>query len=184
MKGLKWKQQKMKDSSSKEAFWYAENKENGFFYSTDVLSCFRLRVFIHWIVTKKAFDMFIMFVIVLSSIALASEDPVSEKSERNKFLGYADYGFTAIFTLECCLKVSWHIPSFRVKYLTFQMMYLCSFRWWIWDLCFILELSWGTFGTSWISLWSAVLSSLSTIQLRKFVMILYSEDRGEWGDFS
>ena len=82
-----------------------------FLYSTDVLSCFRLRVFIHWIVTKKAFDMFIMFVIVLSSIALASEDPVSEKSERNKFLGYADYGFTAIFTLECCLKVSFHIPS-------------------------------------------------------------------------
>ena len=65
----------------------------------------RLRCLVHWIVTKKAFDMFIMFVIVLSSIALASEDPVSEKSERNKFLGYADYGFTAIFTLECCLKV-------------------------------------------------------------------------------
>lgn len=49
--------------------------------------------------------MFIMFVIVLSSVALASEDPVSEKSERNKILGYADYGFTAIFTLECTLKV-------------------------------------------------------------------------------
>ena len=94
-----------------------------FLYSTDVLSCFRLRVFIHWIVTKKAFDMFIMFVIVLSSIALASEDPVSEKSERNKFLGYADYGFTAIFTLECCLKVSFHIPSFRVKYLPFISLF-------------------------------------------------------------
>lgn len=93
-----------------------------FFHST-VLSCFRLRVFIHWIVTKKAFDMFIMFVIVLSSIALASEDPVSEKSERNKFLGYADYGFTAIFTLECCLKVSFHIPSFRVKYLPFISLF-------------------------------------------------------------
>ena len=49
--------------------------------------------------------MFIMFVIVLSSVALASEDPVSENSERNKILGYADYGFTAIFTLECSLKV-------------------------------------------------------------------------------
>ena len=88
-----------------------ENEENGFFILYCSFSCFRLRVFIHWIVTKKAFDMFIMFVIVLSSIALASEDPVSEKSERNKFLGYADYGFTAIFTLECCLKVSFHIPS-------------------------------------------------------------------------
>ena len=65
------------------------------------------------------------------------------------------------------------------------LMYIDVFlRWWIWDLCFIQELSWGTFGTSWISLWSAVLSSLSTIQLRKFVMILYSEVRGEWGDSS
>ena len=50
--------------------------------------------------------MFIMLVIVLSSIALASEDPVDEDSPRNLLLGYADYGFTAIFTLECCLKVS------------------------------------------------------------------------------
>ena len=98
--------------------------------------CFRLRVFIHWIVTKKAFDMFIMFVIVLSSIALASEDPVSEKSERNKFLGYADYGFTAIFTLECCLKVS--VPFIH----SLALMYIFVFlRWWIWDLCFIQELS-------------------------------------------
>jgi hypothetical protein len=57
-------------------------------------------------VTKKLFDMFIMLVIVLSSIALASEDPVDEDSPRNLLLGYADYGFTAIFTLECTLKVS------------------------------------------------------------------------------
>jgi voltage-dependent calcium channel N type alpha-1B len=64
-----------------------------------------LRRLIHWIVTKKAFDMFIMFVIVLGSVALASEDPVAEKSERNIFLGYADYGFTAIFTMECSLKM-------------------------------------------------------------------------------
>ena len=60
---------------------------------------------IHWIVTKKIFDLFIMFVIVLSSIALAAEDPVSENSERNKVLGFADYWFTAIFTLEVLLKV-------------------------------------------------------------------------------
>ena len=55
--------------------------------------------------TKKVFDWFIMFVIVLSSIALASEDPVDENSWRNHVLGYADYGFTAIFTLECTLKM-------------------------------------------------------------------------------
>jgi Ion transport protein. len=49
--------------------------------------------------------MFIMLIIVLSSIALASEDPVDEDSPRNKFMGYADYFFTAIFTLECSLKI-------------------------------------------------------------------------------
>ena len=65
----------------------------------------RLRCMIHWIVTKKIFDLFIMFVIVLSSLALASEDPVQENSEHNKILGFADYWFTAIFTLECSLKV-------------------------------------------------------------------------------
>ena len=48
-----------------------------------------------------------MFVIVLSSIALASEDPVNENSDRNILLGKADYAFTAIFTFECCLKVSY-----------------------------------------------------------------------------
>ena len=65
---------------------------------------------IHWIVTKKIFDLFIMFVIVLSSIALAAEDPVSENSERNKVLGFADYWFTAIFTLEVLLKVNTVFP--------------------------------------------------------------------------
>ena len=55
--------------------------------------------------TKKLFDMFIMFIIVLSSIALASEDPVNEKSPRNEILGSADYFFTAIFTMECSLKI-------------------------------------------------------------------------------
>uniref|UniRef100_A0A0K2T8V8 Cacophony [Nasonia vitripennis] n=1 Tax=Lepeophtheirus salmonis TaxID=72036 RepID=A0A0K2T8V8_LEPSM len=64
-----------------------------------------IRVSIHWLVTKKVFDCFIMCVIVLSSIALASEDPVDENSIRNKLLGYADYGFTTIFTLECSLKM-------------------------------------------------------------------------------
>ena len=65
----------------------------------------RLRQLVHWIVTKKLFDMFIMFIIVLSSIALASEDPVDESSPRNKILGTADYFFTAIFTMECTLKI-------------------------------------------------------------------------------
>ncbi len=78
----------------------------------------RLRRAVHWVVTKKVFDMFIMFVIVLSSIALSMEDPVDGDSVINQILEKADYGFTAIFTLECTLKVravarptNWSAPS-------------------------------------------------------------------------
>lgn len=66
---------------------------------------FRIRQLIHWFVTKKLFDNFIMFVILVSSISLASEDPVDEDSPRNVYLGMADYVFTAIFSFEVCLKV-------------------------------------------------------------------------------
>jgi hypothetical protein len=47
-----------------------------------------------------------MAVIAGSSIALATEDPVDENSERNKILNYLDYGFTAVFTVEMTLKVN------------------------------------------------------------------------------
>ena len=47
--------------------------------------------------------MFIMLVIVLSSIALALEDPVAE--DENQILKTADYVFTGIFAMECSLKV-------------------------------------------------------------------------------
>ena len=43
---------------------------------------FRIRELIHWFVTKKLFDNFIMLVIAVSSISLASEDPVDEDSPR------------------------------------------------------------------------------------------------------
>lgn len=73
-------------------------------------------------VTKKLFDWFIMLIIVMSSIALASEDPVDEDSKRNKILGYADYGFTAIFTLECTLKVSNDVVQSVNKSRTFFLL--------------------------------------------------------------
>ena len=66
---------------------------------------FRVRVWLHWFVTKPFFDGFIMFVILVSSFALAAEDPVQEDHPRNKLLKLFDYGFTAIFALECSLKV-------------------------------------------------------------------------------
>lgn len=46
-----------------------------------------------------------MFVIALSSAALAAEDPVEEGSNINEFLNKIDYGFTAVFAVEMILKV-------------------------------------------------------------------------------
>ena len=65
-----------------------------------------MRVKIHEFVTKPAFDIFIMAIILISSAALAAEDPVNENSIRNVALNYLDYGFTAVFFTEMILKVS------------------------------------------------------------------------------
>ena len=46
-----------------------------------------------------------MIIIILSSIALAAEDPVQEQSKRNHILTYFDYVFTGIFAVEMFLKV-------------------------------------------------------------------------------
>lgn len=46
-----------------------------------------------------------MVVIVLSSIALAAEDPVEDESTRNKILNYFDFAFTGVFTAEMLLKI-------------------------------------------------------------------------------
>jgi hypothetical protein len=47
-----------------------------------------------------------MIIIIASSIALAAEDPVDEKSSKNAMLAYFDYVFTCIFAVEMFLKVS------------------------------------------------------------------------------
>ena len=67
--------------------------------------CFRFRLAVHAVVTFPFFDTLIMIIIVLSSIALAAEDPVEERSARNKILTYFDYIFTSIFAVEMVLKV-------------------------------------------------------------------------------
>ncbi|ESO92789.1 hypothetical protein LOTGIDRAFT_120374, partial [Lottia gigantea] len=64
-----------------------------------------IRRFCHFVVNLRYFDLFIMIVISASSVALAAEDPVREKSERNIILSYFDYVFTAVFTIEMLLKV-------------------------------------------------------------------------------
>lgn len=53
----------------------------------------------------RYFDFFIMIVICLSSIALAMEDPVQEKSTRNDILNQFDYAFTGVFAVEMLLKI-------------------------------------------------------------------------------
>ena len=73
--------------------------------SSNLISNYRFRLTIHAIVTYPFFDTFIMIIIVLSSIALAAEDPVEETSERNIFLAYFDYIFTCIFAVEMVLKI-------------------------------------------------------------------------------
>ncbi|XP_071746366.1 voltage-dependent calcium channel type A subunit alpha-1 isoform X5 [Lepeophtheirus salmonis] len=64
-----------------------------------------IRLFVHGIVTFPFFDTFIMIIIIMSSIALAAEDPVQENSRRNHILTYFDYVFTGIFAVEMILKV-------------------------------------------------------------------------------
>ncbi|XP_071948425.1 voltage-dependent calcium channel type A subunit alpha-1-like isoform X5 [Antedon mediterranea] len=63
------------------------------------------RVLVHKCVINRWFDITIMIVIGLSSIALAAEDPVNTESERNKVLNYLDYLFTGIFTIELIMKI-------------------------------------------------------------------------------
>lgn len=65
-------------------------------------------------VNLRFFDMFIMIVILASSVALAAEDPVwGEKSLRNRALNLMDYIFTAVFSVEMILKVcSTHLKPF------------------------------------------------------------------------
>lgn len=48
---------------------------------------------------------FILVCIMISSASLAAEDPMNANSKRNRVLGYFDYFFTTIFTLEITLKV-------------------------------------------------------------------------------
>ncbi|XP_022235324.1 voltage-dependent calcium channel type A subunit alpha-1-like [Limulus polyphemus] len=59
----------------------------------------------HYVVNLRYFDLFIMIIISLSSIALAAEDPVVEDSDKNRILNYLDYAFTGVFTVEMILKV-------------------------------------------------------------------------------
>jgi len=70
------------------------------FESTNIVRCS-----IHYLLNLRYFETFIMIVILCSSIALATEDPVDENSAQNHYLNYLDYFFTAVFAIEMILKV-------------------------------------------------------------------------------
>ncbi|GCC24939.1 hypothetical protein chiPu_0003342 [Chiloscyllium punctatum] len=59
----------------------------------------------HYIVNLRYFEMCILMVIAMSSIALAAEDPVTADSPRNNVLKYLDYVFTGVFTFEMVIKM-------------------------------------------------------------------------------
>uniref|UniRef100_A0A8C5SY05 Voltage-dependent N-type calcium channel subunit alpha n=1 Tax=Laticauda laticaudata TaxID=8630 RepID=A0A8C5SY05_LATLA len=65
----------------------------------------QIRCLCHYIVNMRYFEMVILFVIALSSIALAAEDPVQAESPRNEALKYLDYIFTGVFTFEMVIKM-------------------------------------------------------------------------------
>ncbi|EGW00704.1 Voltage-dependent L-type calcium channel subunit alpha-1D [Cricetulus griseus] len=64
-----------------------------------------IRVGCHKLINHHIFTNLILVFIMLSSAALAAEDPIRSHSFRNTILGYFDYAFTAIFTVEILLKV-------------------------------------------------------------------------------
>ncbi|XP_041859710.1 voltage-dependent L-type calcium channel subunit alpha-1D [Melanotaenia boesemani] len=65
-----------------------------------------LRVACHNFIHHPYFTNFILIFIILSSISLAAEDPIKSHSFRNIVLGYADYVFTSVFTVEIVLKMT------------------------------------------------------------------------------
>ncbi|XP_062315441.1 voltage-dependent L-type calcium channel subunit alpha-1D [Osmerus eperlanus] len=65
-----------------------------------------LRVACHNLIHHPYFTNLILVFIILGSISLAAEDPIRAHSFRNNVLGYADYVFTSIFTVEIVLKVT------------------------------------------------------------------------------
>ncbi|XP_073448397.1 voltage-dependent L-type calcium channel subunit alpha-1D isoform X6 [Aquarana catesbeiana] len=64
-----------------------------------------IRVGCHKLINHHIFTNLILVFIMLSSASLAAEDPICSTSFRNIILGYFDYAFTGIFTVEIFLKM-------------------------------------------------------------------------------
>ncbi|KAM8915324.1 calcium channel, voltage-dependent, L type, alpha 1D subunit, a isoform 1-T1 [Spinachia spinachia] len=80
------------------------------------------RVFCHKLINHHIFTNLILVFIMLSSVSLAAEDPIRNFSARNIILGYFDYAFTAIFTVEIVLKVLGYADYVFTSMFTFEIV--------------------------------------------------------------
>eukprot|EP00039_Didymoeca_costata_P029936 m.27120 g.27120 ORF g.27120 m.27120 type:complete len:1754 (-) comp7865_c0_seq1:131-5392(-) len=76
---------------------------------------FKFRSKLYDFIMHPYFDQFILLIILLSSVALALEDPTDEEASINKRLAVADYVFTGLFCWEMVMKVVvlslWNHPN-------------------------------------------------------------------------
>ena len=68
----------------------------------------KFRQVIVWLITWKYFDYFVILIIVTNSIFLGMYDYTARDSNKtwtNKLVDYSESYFTALFTVECALKI-------------------------------------------------------------------------------
>uniref|UniRef100_A0AAQ6IVR7 Voltage-dependent L-type calcium channel subunit alpha n=1 Tax=Anabas testudineus TaxID=64144 RepID=A0AAQ6IVR7_ANATE len=107
LKEGKWEENKMTDKKMLITFYLILKRSS----INDQVSLFfvsRIRVACHSLIHHHIFTNLILVFIILSSCSLAAEDPIRAHSFRNNILGYADYAFTSIFTVEILLKMTVH----------------------------------------------------------------------------
>uniref|UniRef100_A0A803V992 Voltage-dependent L-type calcium channel subunit alpha n=1 Tax=Ficedula albicollis TaxID=59894 RepID=A0A803V992_FICAL len=81
-----------------------------------------IRVGCHRLINHHIFTNLILVFIMLSSVSLAAEDPIRSHSFRNNILGYFDYAFTAIFTVEILLKILGYADYVFTSMFTFEII--------------------------------------------------------------
>uniref|UniRef100_A0A8C7WCY0 Voltage-dependent L-type calcium channel subunit alpha n=1 Tax=Oncorhynchus mykiss TaxID=8022 RepID=A0A8C7WCY0_ONCMY len=81
-----------------------------------------VRVACHKLINHHIFTNLILVFIMLSSVSLAAEDPIRNFSARNIILGYFDYAFTAIFTVEILLKILGYADYVFTSIFTFEIL--------------------------------------------------------------
>ena len=65
----------------------------------------KFRVLCYNFINNTIVSNFLLVCILISSASLATEDPLDANSKRNRVLGYFDYFFTTVFTLEITFKI-------------------------------------------------------------------------------